>query len=84
MKSGHVIVELIPWDDLDFVRLVEQARGQALAEGLIVNGPRAAERVEMILRAGGYATATVECERSVDEAMVHAARWTVWRDGPHV
>lgn len=83
MTSGHVIVELIPWDDLDFVRLVELARSQALAEGLIVNGPRAAERVETILRSAGYASATVECERTVDEAMVHAARWTVRRDGPH-
>jgi hypothetical protein len=83
MTSGHVIVELIPWDDFDFVRLVEQAREQALAEGLIVNGPRAAERVEVSLRAAGYTAATVECERTVDEAMVHAARWTVRRDGPH-
>lgn len=82
MSLGHVVVELIPWDDFDFVRLVEQAREQALAEGLIMNGPRAAERVQAILRAAGYDAATVQSDRTVDEAMVHAARWTVRRDGP--
>jgi hypothetical protein len=65
------------------VRLVETAREQTLAEGLIINGPRAAELVQAILRDAGYTAATVECERTVDEAMVHAARWTVRRDGPH-
>jgi hypothetical protein len=75
-------MKIIPWDDRDFVRAVEAARDQAHAEGLTINGPRAAARAEALLREAGYPAACVNCERSVDEALVHAAHWTVRRDGP--
>ena len=73
---------LIPWDDEQFVREYERAREQAIREGLTIYGPKAAARVEQILRAGGYPHAEVEVHRTVDEALKHAARWTVRRDGP--
>ena len=41
-------------------------------------------RVEQLMRAGGYPQAVVEVQRTVDEALKHAARWTVRRDGPEV
>jgi hypothetical protein len=74
--------ELIPWDDRQFVREYENAREQAIREGLTINGPKAAARVEQILRAGRYPRAEVVVQRTVDEALTHAARWTVRRDGP--
>lgn len=73
---------LIPWDDQQFVRQYENAREQAIREGLTINGPKAAARVEQLLRAGGYPHAVVQVDRTVDEALKHAARWTVRRDGP--
>lgn len=74
--------ELIPWDDPRFVQEYERARQQVIREGLTINGPKAAGRVEQLLHAGGYPEAVVEVERTVDEALRHAARWTVRRDGP--
>jgi hypothetical protein len=82
MKSSTIRAALIPWDDPQFVREYERDREIALGEGLIINGPKAAARVEQLLRAGGYPRAVVSVERTVDEALDHAARWTVRRDGP--
>ena len=78
---GHLRTELVPWDDPDFVRDFERAREQVLSEGLRINGPKAAARLQEVMRAGGYPRVFVKVERSVDEALRHAARWTVWRDG---
>jgi hypothetical protein len=78
---GHLRTELVPWDDSDFVREYERARLQVLSEGLRMNGPRAAARLEEVMRAGGYPRVLVKVERTVDDALRHAARWTVWRDG---
>jgi hypothetical protein len=78
----NIRAELIPWDDPQFVREYEIAREQAIREGLTINGPKAAARVEQLVRAGGYPHAVVEIQRTVDEALRHAARWTVRRDGP--
>jgi hypothetical protein len=75
-------VRIIPWDDPSFVRAVEAARDQVHTEGLTVNGPRAAERAQELLRGAGYPAAIVECERTVAEAMAHCAHWSVRRDGP--
>ena len=75
-------VKMIPWDDRDFVRAVEAARDLVHDVGLVINGPRAAARAEALLRAAGYPNACINCERTVDEAMAHAAHWTVRRDGP--
>lgn len=77
-------VKIVPWDDAPFVRAVEAARDQVHAEGLTINGPRAAARAEAILRAAGYRRVCINCERTVEEAMAHVAHWTVRRDGPPV
>ncbi len=81
MTDRGVRAELVPWDDREFVAAYERAHDAALAEGLAINGPRAAARVEELLRAGGYPRAAVDVERTIDEALEHAARWTVRRDG---
>ena len=78
---GHVRTELVPWDDADFVKEYESAREQVLREGLLINGPRAAARLEELMRAAGYPHVSVKVERTIDEALRHAARWTVRRDG---
>ncbi len=72
---------VVPWDDEGFVRTYEEARRTALSEGLEVNGPKAAQRVEDLLHGAGYPQASVECERTVEEAMRRIAIWTVRRDG---
>ena len=82
MTVTDLRAELIPWDDPQFVREYERARKQAIREGLTINGPKAAARVEQLVRARGYPHAVMEVERTVDEALRHAARWTVRRDGP--
>jgi hypothetical protein len=77
-------IRIEPWDEQAFVRAVEVARDQVHAEGLLINGPKAAARAESLLHAAGYPLARVECERTVEEAMAHCARWVVHRDGlPH-
>jgi hypothetical protein len=79
---GHLRTKLVPWDDAEFVRAYGRAREQVLREGLLINGPRAAGRLEELLREAGYPRASVKVERTTDEALRHAARWTVQRDGP--
>jgi hypothetical protein len=79
---GHLRTELVPWADTAFVRAYERAHEQVVREGLLINGPRAAGRLEELLRAAGYSRVSVRVERTVDEALRHAARWTVRRDGP--
>ena len=39
------------------------------------------EEVERILREGGFPLASVLCERTPEQALAHAAEWTVNRDG---
>jgi hypothetical protein len=77
----HLRTKLIPWQDAGFVRAFEKAYAAIVAEGLLINGPRAAARLEDLLRSAGYPHVSVTVERTVDEALRHAARWTVRRDG---
>ena len=81
MKGRGVRAELLPFDDREFVAAYERSRDTALAEGLAINGPRAAARVEELIRSSGYPHAAIDVERTVDEVLEHAARWTVRRDG---
>jgi hypothetical protein len=80
--SVELSVRIVPWDDQSFVRAVEAARDQVHTEGLTINGPKAAERAQELLREGGYPSAIVDCEQTVAEAMAHCAHWSVRRDGP--
>jgi hypothetical protein len=82
MTSPPIRAELIPWDDARFVHEYERAREEAFLEGLTIYGPKAAAKVEQLLRVRGYPRAAVDVDRTVDEALKHAARWTVRRDGP--
>lgn len=76
-----LMIRLVPWQDRAFVRAFERAREQVVAEGLTINGPKAAARAEQLLRGAGFPLARVDVERSVDEAVAHGAHWTVWREG---
>jgi hypothetical protein len=78
---GHLRTELIPWDDPAFVRAYQTLHERVLGEGLMINGPKAAARLEELMRAAGYPRASVTVDRTVDDALRHAARWTVRRDG---
>ena len=80
-QAARLRAELIPWDDAGFVREYERAYEQVVREGLLINGPKAAARLEVLMRAAGYADISVKVERTIDEALDHAARWTVRRDG---
>ncbi|MEO5966549.1 MAG: hypothetical protein ABIR11_13885 [Candidatus Limnocylindrales bacterium] len=80
-RAGHLVVVLLDWEDQDFERAFERARAAVVAEGWIINGPRAAMRAEELLHAAGYPQARIGVERTVDEAMAHGARWTVSREG---
>jgi hypothetical protein len=82
--AGHLRTKLVPWDDADFVRDYETAHEHVLGEGLRINGPRAALRLEELMRAAGYPRVSVTVERTVDDALRHAAVWTVRRDGAEV
>ena len=78
MHHPHLRITLVPWDDREFVQAFERARA-AVPEPSI-HGPEAAARVEGLLRAAGYPEATIEVHRTVEEAVVHDAEWTVRRD----
>ena len=73
---------IIDWVDQDFVKAFERAREQIAAEGLMINGPKAAARVEALLHEAGYPHARIAVSRTADEAMAHVAYWTVWREAP--
>jgi hypothetical protein len=74
-------VQVVPWDDPDFVRAFEAARNQVRAEGLTINGPKACARAEALIRLAGFPDVRIDCDRTPAEAMAHIAHWTVIRDG---
>jgi hypothetical protein len=77
----HIKARLTPWDDREFVRTFERARVEVERSGCCPEGPEAAERVERLLREGGYPDARVEIERTVAEALSRISHWDVRRDG---
>lgn len=81
MTAPEITIRLVPWDDSRFLHQFERTREQVISEGLMINGPKAAERVEQLLRSGGYPDVTIDVERTVDEALDHRAHWIVKRDG---
>lgn len=77
----HIKAKLVPWDDPDFVRAFERARAETGDEGGHPDGPRAAERVQHLLREAGYPAARVDVRQTVDETLEHVTHWSVSRDG---
>ncbi len=67
------------WDDPEFRAAFEQAYRQVIDEELALDLPATAHRAQHLLRDSGYREARVVLERSVDEAMSHAAHWSVYR-----
>lgn len=73
--------KIVPWDDPAFHAAYEQARKTVQAEGLPLDSPMAAMRLQVLLRSAGYPYAVVSETRSVDEALAHVFHWLVRRDG---
>ncbi len=67
------------WDDPEFRTAFEAAYRQVIDEELALDLPETAHRAQRLLRDVGYPEARVVLERSVDEAMTHAAHWSVYR-----
>ena len=74
-------VKLVPWDDPEFVQAFERTADAMRRDGRPLIDPGGALELQRRLRAEGYPFATCECERTIEEAMVHAAHCTVRRDG---
>ena len=76
----HIRATLKPWDDPEFHRAYEAARRKAAdAEG--GDGLHAAILVERLLRETGFPHASVEVDRTAEEALTHTEHWLVTRDG---
>ncbi len=75
----RVKAKITPWDDPDFVRAFERARAEMDQSGCCPEGPMAASEVQRLLRESGYPNATVEVNRTVQEALEHTSHWTVSR-----
>jgi hypothetical protein len=81
----HIKARITPWDDTAFVKAFEHARdvvheAEAGADGEI-DGTRAGEQVQHMLREAGYPNARVDVIQSVDEKLEHTSHWLVNRDG---
>ena len=79
--DARIKVCIDAWDDPEFRAAFDHAYQQVIAEGLAVDSPEAAQRAQRLLVDEGYTEARVILERTVDEALVHAAHWSVHRDG---
>lgn len=77
----NVKAKLIPWDDREFVESFERAHEQVVAAGCCPEGPEAAARVQTLLHEAGFTDASIEVERTPEEALAHVSHWVVRRDG---
>ena len=80
MLQHRVELKVVDWDDLPFREVVETAWGQ-IRHGLVdVDSTTAAAHLQILVRAGGYPTATVSVQRTVDEALAHISHFEVRRE----
>ena len=77
--DARIKVCIDAWDDPEFRSAFDHAYQQVIAEGLAVDSPETALRAQHLLVDAGYRDARVVLERSVDEALAHAAHWSVYR-----
>lgn len=78
----HIKARITPWDDRAFVKAFEHARDVVHeGEGQELDGTRAGERVQHLLREAGYPNARVDVIQSVGEKLEHTSHWLVSRDG---
>ncbi len=81
MLQRHLRLDVMPWDDVDFVRAVDAVSGRVIAEHPEVPPILAADLAERILHEMGYANAVVRCDRTVEDVRSARATWVVRRDG---
>ena len=80
--DARIKVCIDAWDDPEFRAAFDRAYQRVIAEGLAVDSPATAHRAQHLLVDAGYPDARVVLERSVDEALAHAAHWSVYRGAP--
>jgi hypothetical protein len=77
--DARIKVCIDAWDDPEFRAAFDHAYRQVIAEGLAVDSPEAAQRAQHLLVDEGYGDARIVLERSVEDALAHAASWSVHR-----
>jgi hypothetical protein len=75
----RIKAKITPWDDRAFVRAFEDARDDVSRAGM-PDGPKAAARVEHLLREAGFPDARVDVIRTAQEALAQTSHWIVTRD----
>jgi hypothetical protein len=74
-------IEIVDWQDRDFVLALEAGLASALREGLSADCLAVADRVQVDLRLAGFPDASIVYARSVDDVLARIAHWTVSREG---
>ena len=82
MIEHRVRIKVLQWDDAEFTAAFERALGVVKWADVSLDSRAAADRVEALLRDGGFPSATVDFTRSVDDVLRGVAHWLVQRDGP--
>ncbi len=75
----RIKAKITPWDDRGFTQAFETARADVSRAGM-PDGPKAAARVEHLLREAGYPNARVDVVRTAKEALEQTSHWIVTRD----
>lgn len=85
MLEHRLKLTVVPWDDPGFHQLLDAACACITKERLDLDSREAADLVQRMLRAAGYADAVIEYHRTADDYLKARATWTVLRDGalPH-
>ena len=80
MLEHRVELKIIDWDDIPFREIVETAWGRIRHGAVDADSTTAAAHLQLLVRAAGYPTATVEVHKTVDEALAHVAHFRVSRE----
>ena len=84
MLEHRVELKVVDWDDIPFREAVETAWRQVRHGQVDSDSITAAEHLQLLVRAVGYPTATVEVHKTVDEALSHVAHFEVRREPARV
>ncbi len=82
MIEHHLRVNVVPWQDREFVHELDAVCARIAADHVDLDSSGAAVRAQRALRADGYPRAVVEYHRTVDDVLHARAEWIVRRDGP--
>lgn len=80
MHEHRVHLRVEDWDDVAFREAVDSAWAVVCGGPEDADSTTAAAHLQLLLRSGGYAQATVEIHRTVDEALHHVSHLEVSRE----